>query len=301
MSGIDLNDVAVFVRVVDLGAFAKAARELGVPTSTVSRSVARLEAQTGATLLQRTSRSLQTTSEGRAFYAQVSPALAAVQRAARGIEASDPAPRGRLRVTAPNDLGSTFLPEVVIAFTERHPLVEVELVLTTRMVNLIEERVDAALRAGHLPDSSLVARRIGQSYAALYAAPSYLAVHGAPMTVEALAGHTCLLFRPKEGELIWKLHGPEGEVTQRVRGRLGGDDYVFLRAAALAGAGIALLPAFLVGPLLASGALVRVLPQYKLTGVPLQFVHAPARVVAPKITAFRDFVIEAFARLNVDP
>jgi DNA-binding transcriptional LysR family regulator len=298
MSAVDLNDVAIFVRVVDLGAFAKAAREIGVPTSTVSRAVARLEESVGAPLLQRSSRSLQTTSEGRVFYAQVAPAVTAVRDAARSVEATDRAPRGRLRVTAPNDIGATFLPALVVAFSQRYPLVEVELVLTQRVVSLVEEGFDVAVRAGRLPDSTLVARRLGEMHAGLYAAPSYLAAHGKPATVPDLADHACVLFRPVRGEATWKLRGPEGEVAQRVSGRIGADDFLFVRAAAIAGAGIALLPLILGELAVADGALARVLPEHAMVGAPLQLVHAPARVVAAKIAAFRDFAVEAFARLE---
>jgi DNA-binding transcriptional LysR family regulator len=298
MSAVDLNDVALFVRVVDLGAFAKVARKLGVPTSTVSRAVARLEGSVGAALVQRTSRSLRPTSEGRAFYAQVAPAVVAVRDAARGIEASDRAPRGKLRVTAPNDIGAAFLPDVIVAFTERYPLVEVELLLTARIVNLVEEGVDVGVRAGHLPDSTLVTRRLGEMRAALYAAPSYLVARGAPGTVAELSEHACILFRPSRGEATWKIRGPEGEVAQRVRGRIGADDFLFVRAAVIGGAGIALLPRVLAEPAVADGTLVRVLPEHATVGAPLQLVHPPARVLATKIAAFRDFAVEAFARLD---
>ena len=121
MPQVDLNDVALFVRVVDRGGFAKAAREERVPTSTVSRAVSRLEASVGAQLLVRSTRNVLPTAEGRAFYAQVSPAILAVQHAARGVDGADKKPRGKLRVTAPNDIGATFLANVVAGFTSRYP------------------------------------------------------------------------------------------------------------------------------------------------------------------------------------
>jgi DNA-binding transcriptional LysR family regulator len=295
MAEVDLNDVAIFVRVVDLGSFARAARELRVPTSTVSRAVARLEENVGATLLQRTPRSVRPTAEGQAFYKGAAPGVAAVRGAAEAVENQAGSPSGRLRVTAPNDLGEAFLGAVVAQFVERHPRMEVELVLTTRVVNLVEECVDVALRAGPLPDSSLVARKLGEARAGLYASPGYIASRGMPATVEALRDHDCILFRAAPGEAVWTLHGPDGETRQTVRGRLAGDDHLFTRAAAVAGAGIGLLPELLAAPSVAARALVRVLPRHATAGAPLHLLHAPSRVVPRKITAFRDFLVGACA------
>jgi DNA-binding transcriptional LysR family regulator len=293
MAGVDLNDVALFVRVVDLGSFARTARELRVPTSTVSRAVARLEENVGVTLLQRTPRSVRPTADGQAFYKHAAPGVAAVRVAAQAIESQAGSPRGLLRVTAPNDIGESFLAQVVADFAERQPRIEVELLLTTRVVNLVEEGVDLALRVGPLPDSSLVARKVGEARAALYAAPAYLAAHGTPQSLEALREHACVLFRTAPGETTWQLEGPGGEARQAVRGRIAADDYLFVRAAAVAGAGVALLPELLAAPSVASGALARVLPGHATAGAPLHLLHPAARVVPRKITAFRDFLIQA--------
>lgn len=300
MDGLDLNDVGVFVRVVDLGAFAKVARELGVPTSTVSRAVARLEERLGAALVRRASRNVQPTPAGRAFYDDVAPAVATLRSAARTVEGEDRAPRGKLRITAPNDAGAVLLPECVVAFTQRYPRVQVELVLTARRVNLIEEGFDLALRAGPLADSSLVARRLGQMEAALYASPSYLATRGTPTTLDDLDAHECVLFRPKDGSAEWTLSGPEGEVTKRVHGRAGADDFLFVREAAALGGGIALLPALMAASEVASGRLRRVLSSYCMVGAPFHLVHPPAKRVPLRVTAFRELLIERLERLRAD-
>lgn len=146
MAELDLNDVAVFVRVVEHAGFAKAARELGVPTSTLSRAVARLEEATGARLVHRNTRSVTPTSEGQAFYAEVAPAVAALRHAARGVDSNEREPRGKLRISAPNDIGSTFVAGLVTAFTQRYPEVQVMVELSTRQVNLVQEGFDLALR-----------------------------------------------------------------------------------------------------------------------------------------------------------
>jgi DNA-binding transcriptional LysR family regulator len=297
MADLDLNELAVFVRVVDRGGFAPAARELRVPTSTVSRTVARLEEVLGAQLLHRTSRSLGVTADGRELYASVAPAIASLVRAARSLGGSSGEPRGKLRVTAPNDLGSTFLAHVVVAFAEQNPLVEVELVLTTRTVSLIEEGLDLAVRAGRLVDSSLIARKVGDLEEQLVASPAYLERRGQPRTVEALADHPCILFRPAGGSRTWRLHGPKGEVDVQAKGRVYGDDYGFVRAAALADGGIALLPRILCALDVAAGTLVRVLPDYEVRGAALYVVYPPSQHVPAKVSAFRDFLIERFAGL----
>jgi DNA-binding transcriptional LysR family regulator len=295
VSELDLNDVAVLVRVLERAGFARAARELGVPTSTVSRAVARLESSLGTLLVHRNTRSVTATNEGRAFYAEVAPAMLALQRAARTVDGSDLAPRGRLRLSAPNDLGSSFVAGVVTAFAERYPKVDVDVELSMRKVNLVEEGFDLALRASDkLNDSALVARRVGDLEAELYASLGYVQAHGLPATIEAVAEHACVLFRAKSGEAEWVLHGPSGLTRQRVRGRISGDDFTFVRAAALSGAGVALLPRLVAAEDLAAGRLVRVLPAYTQRGASLHVVYARTRKVPAKILVFRDFVLEAF-------
>ena len=297
MSALDLNDFAVFVRVVDHAGFAKAARELHVPTSTVSRAIARLEAGLGTNLVQRTTRSVTPTAEGRAFYHQVAPAVSALNRAARGIDGADLIPQGKLRVTAPNDFGELFLAEVLVRFAQAYPKLSVDVELTNRQVNLVQEGFDVALRAtGKLPDSTLIARKMGQVEGALYAAPGYLEKMGPLVTIEDLAEHDCLLFRGRDGEQEWRLAGPEGERVQRVRGKISGDDFVFLRTAAVAGGGVADLPTFTASSDVAAGRLVPVLSPYRTkSDSQLYVLYVGGRKVPAKVAVFRDFVIKAFS------
>lgn len=294
MAALDLNDVAAFVRVVERAGFAKAARELGVPTSTLSRAVARLEAATGTRLVYRNTRSVTPTSEGQAFYAEVAPAMLTLRHAARAVEGGEREVRGRLRISAPNDIGSTFVAAVVAGFSARFPHVEVSVELSMRHVNLVREGFDVALRAAEkLSDSSLVARKAGDLEAALYASPGYLSAWGAPARLDDLDAHRCILFRPEDGVARWTLHGPEGPVERRVAGRIGGDDYSFVRGAALAGAGVALLPHLVAADDVAAGRLVHVLPEYVMRGASLYVVYVAARVLPAKISAFRDFVLQS--------
>lgn len=292
MSELDLNDVAVFVRVVDHASFAKAARELGVPTSTVSRTVARLEAELGCRLLHRTTRSLKLTSEGHEFYAGVAPAVASLREATRSVSLDPSQPKGTLRVTAPNDLGSMVLASLVVDFAARFPQVQVELELTNRRVDLVSEGFDVALRAGRMNDSSLVARKLGELDSYLYATPQYLDRHGSPESLTELSRHACVLFRPRNGRAELRLTGPRGEETVELWGRIGCDDFAFVRSAVLAGGGIGLIPHVLCAEPLSSGRLVRVLPWYRLAGAALFVVYPSARNVPPRVAAFRDFVLE---------
>jgi DNA-binding transcriptional LysR family regulator len=291
---LDLNDLRVYVRVVDRGGFAVAARELGVPTSTVSRAVARLESGAGARLLQRTPRSVRTTSEGRALYASVHEAVGALERAARTLEPATRRPKGLLRVTAPIEIGTAWLADVAVAFAEQHPLVQLDFVLTNRAVSLVDEGFDVALRAaGRLPDSSLVAKKLGDIEHVLYASPRYVERHGAPASPRDLARHQCLVFRAKDLVKTWTLSDGAGTTEVEIHARLGGDDFGYVRAMTLAGGGLALMPRFVCAKDEAAGRLVRVLPAYAARGATLYMLYPSAAHVPARVAAFRDFVAAA--------
>jgi DNA-binding transcriptional LysR family regulator len=298
MADFNLNDLAVFARVVESGGFAGAARELGVPTSTVSRTIVRLEATMGMRLLQRTTRSVRPTSEGRELHASVASALTTLRSAARSIEPATRKPKGRLRVSAPSELCATFLAEVLVAFVDRYPLVQLDFSLSNRSANLVDEGFDVAVRATpQLEDSTLVARKLGDLEQRLYASPQYLAKHGTPASVEDLQDHRCIVFRAKDLDKTWALRGaPDGasEASAQVRGQVGGDDFTFVRSIVVAGGGIGLLPHLNASADEVSGRLVRVLPELGARGASLYLVYPSARNVPTRVTAFRDFVIEAF-------
>ncbi|HWU88209.1 MAG TPA: LysR family transcriptional regulator [Kofleriaceae bacterium] len=295
MKDLDLNELRVFVRVVDRGAFAVAARELRVPTSTVSRTVARLEERTGTRLLQRTPRSVRATSEGHALYASVSEAVGALERAAHALEPATRTPKGILRVTAPTEIDSTFLADVAVTFGERYPLVQIELALTNRAVNLVDEGFDVAVRAaGRLPDSSLVAKKLGDLEHALYASPHYLERHGAPSCPADLGDHRCIVFRAKDLVKTWRLHDDKQAIDVPVRARMGGDDFSYLRAAVVAGGGIALMPRLVCSKDELAGRLVRVLPSFAAKGAGLYVMYPSTAHVPARVTAFRNVVVAAF-------
>jgi len=293
MSDLDLNDVAAFVRVVENSGFAKAARELGVPTSTVSRAVQRLEDAVGVRLLHRTTRNLSVTSEGHAFHQRVSPLVASLRDATRTLGSGSKEPEGLLRLTAPNDIGSAFLSEEVVRFCERYPLLRVELILTNRKLNLVSDGIDLAVRAGRLESSSLVARKVGTLHVELYAAPSYAERHRLPTTLPELLRHQIIGFAAREGKVSWQLEGPRGQESVELSCRIACDDFGFVRAAAVAGGGIGLLPRTIALSDVASGRLVRVLPDYGQKGAALYVVYPSARQVPTKVSLFRDFLAKS--------
>jgi len=295
MAELNLDDLAVFVRVVDHGGFASAARELGEPTSTVSRAIARLEATSGVRLLHRTTRNVRPTTEGHELYASIAPAVTTLRGAAQTLEPSTRKPRGRLRVTAPNDLCASFLSEVIVAFLDRYPLVNLDFALTNQHSNLVSEGFDVALRAvARLSDSSLVARKLGDLELRLYTSPKYATKYGIPTSLDELHQHKCVVFRATELVRTWSLEGAPGAANLQVRGRVGGDDFSFVRAIVGAGGGIGILPHINAAADEASGRLVRVLPEYHLRGATLYLLYPSSRNVPARVTAFRDFVIEAF-------
>jgi DNA-binding transcriptional LysR family regulator len=297
MEELSLDDLAVFVRVVERGGFAAAARELRVPTSTVSRAIERLEARAEARLLHRTTRSVRPTSEGRELFTSVASPVAALRSAARSVEPVTRQPTGRLRVSVPGDLFATFLAEVMVAFAERYPLVGLDFKLTNEPSDLVNEGLDVALRAAaRLPDSSLVVRKLGQLEHRLYASPDYLRKHGAPKSIAELSSHRCIVFRGVELTRTWRLRNSRGDVDVKIRGAMGGDDFAFVRAAAIAGGGIGLLPHLLGSTDEANERLVRVLPELSARGATLYIVYPSAKKVPLRVTAFRDFVVEAFER-----
>ena len=292
----ELNDVAVLMRVVALGSFAKVARELKVPTSTVARAVARLEESLDLRMIQRSTRGLTPTSEGRAFYEEVAPAVATIQRVTRSIAAADKTPRGVLRVAATSEIGAWVLAPAIVKLTNLFPLIRVDLELSPRTVNIVEEGYDVAVRLGPLVDSSLVSTKLAEMRADIYASTAYVEKNGAPATLAELEQHPCVLFRARDGVSEWVLEGPAGRVKQTVRGRICSDDYGAVRAAVLEGAGIGRLPRMMTASDVSRGLLVKILPEYDALTRPIHYVHESSRNVAPKIAFFRQILIEDFAQ-----
>ena len=290
---MDLNRTATFVRVVDQGGFTAAAKSLGVPKSSVSRAVALLEDQLGVRLLQRSTRQVRLTEAGSAFYERASRGIAGVEDAIAAVTDMQGTARGSIRLTAPVDAGVWLLEPALSRFAMAHPGVHVEIVLTGRVVDMVEEGFDLALRMGELRDASLIARKLGHTHLHLYASTEYLARKGAPEHVADLASHDCVLFRPSRGRSTWTLTGPAGDEAVEVSGRIGVDDFSFVRSAVLSGVGIGLLPSFVCTSALDRGGLVRVLPEHLVRSAPMHLVYPSARYVPHRVVLLRDFLVQA--------
>jgi DNA-binding transcriptional LysR family regulator len=300
MSGVDLNDVATFVRVAEGGGFTAAAKALGVPKSTVSRSLARLEKALGVRLLHRTTRALALTDAGRAYFERVHDALSGVAEASADVVDLGKDPRGTIRITAPVDIGQALLAEVVTRFVEKYPGVRFEVSLTARVVDLVAEGFDLAIRASPLRDSSLVARRLGGAGMGLFASPAYLKRRGTPAKVADLAGHEFIGFRAESMRGPLLLSGPDGDERVQAGGGIEADDLLFVHRLVMTGAGIGLLPLFLTACASKAEreALVRVLPDWSLLGPALSVVAPSARHEPRRVRLFRDFLLAEAKRLG---
>jgi DNA-binding transcriptional LysR family regulator len=296
---MDLNRVSAFVRVVHDGSFTAAAKALGLPKSSISRSVAQLEQDLGIRLLHRTTRQLHLTDAGTAFYERVSRALGDIDEATSAASDMQSEMSGVVRVTAPVDLGVWALAPIVARFIRRHPRIRVEVSLTGRVVDLVAEGFDLAVRAGPLRDSSLIARRVGGLQSVAYASPKYLARRGEPRQLTDLAEHACVLFRATNGKSTWQLSREDGTLASvDVTGPVTTDDLSFARKAVLAGCGIGVLPTFLCARAELTGKLVRVLPDWSLNGAVLHVAYPSTRFVPQRVVVLREYLLTALDKLG---
>ncbi|MDP2276456.1 MAG: LysR family transcriptional regulator [Archangium sp.] len=289
---MDWSRVPVFLKVVETGSFTAAAKALGVPKSSASRGVAALEQALQTQLLQRTTRELKLTDSGRTFYERARGAMAALEEAKAELTEHTDDAQGVVRLTIPSETWP--LPELLARFVKLHPKIHVELVVSNRHLNLIEEGVDLALRAGKLEDSTLVARKIATSHLGLYASPGYLKRRPAPKTFAQVAEHDVVMFRGKQGKARLKLQGPNGDEEVEVRGRVSTDDLATARGLIAAGLGIGLLPIFLEKCGTRNAQFERVLPQYALKGGGVHLVMPSARYVPTRVRLLSDFLAEHF-------
>ena len=289
---MDLNRIATFVEVVEAGNFTAGAQALGLPVSSVSRSVAHLEAELGVQLLQRTTRKVLPTEAGRLFFARVRSAVETLDQAASAAAEMGETPRGTVRVTTVPHTGAPILPEAIVEFTRKYPEIRVELEMTSRVVDLVGEGFDLAVRAGRLVDSSLIARKIRSVEAWLVASPQYLAEREEPLQLTDLTKHQCVLHRGRDGHTTWRLTGPHGEADVDVHGAINADDLAFLHETVLAGAGIGLMPSPMCQEGLKRGTLQRILPEYAAIGAAVFLVWPASLHVPTRVVLLREFLGE---------
>ena len=280
----DLNELLIFTRVVQTQSFTAAARVLGMPKSSVSRKISDLEDRLGARLLQRTTRKLGLTDVGRTYYERCARIVQEVEEADQAVGRMQAAPCGRLRITAPLSFG--MLGPIVAEFLQRYPDIQVELVCTDRRIDLVEEGFDVAIRAGHLDDSTLIARSLGTIERVLVASPGYLKRHGSPHAPAELEHHACITFGAGTDSEVWQLYAAERKTEVRISPRFCVNDFDMMREAARLGTGIAWIPKFVCIPDLRAGRLRQILPDFCSAAVPVHAIYPTTRHLSPKVLAF---------------
>lgn len=290
-----LSEIEAFVKVVEAHSFSEAARRLRLSKSVVSRQIAALESQLGVRLFHRTTRSMALTEAGRSYYERAARILTDLEDANLSVSQLQSAPRGRLRINAPMSFGFQHLAPALADFLFRYPEVEVDMTLTDRFVDLVDEGFDIAVRIGSLTDSSLVARRLAPIRRVICASPAYLRARGVPDTPDDLKAHDCLCNSNVSLVREWRFIRPDAQPWPvEVRGRLSANNGDTLKAAALKGLGLVNLPSFIVGSDLQAGTLVTVLDQYVAQNLSLNAVYPHSRHLSPKVRAFVDFLAERF-------
>jgi DNA-binding transcriptional LysR family regulator len=293
-SKVDLMDVLAFVRVVETGAFARAAERMDISKSILSRRVARLEEQLGARLLTRTAQGAQPTDIGESYYARASNILAELEAAQEVVAEAVTQVAGAIRITAPISFGSQHLAPALADFARLHPRVELDVSLSDQRIDMITGGFDMAVRIGNLSDSSLIARKIAPVRAAVVASPSYLDERGRPEHPRDLARHDLLVYANIPIYEQWRFR--VGNRWEHVRGhpRLRADNGELLREAACAGLGVVVLPSFIASSAIASGKLETLLHDYPLDEVGLHLVMPPGRAATARIRALIDFLAARF-------
>lgn len=291
-----LTGMRAFRAVAEAGSFSAAARSLAITTAWASKLVSQLEEHLGVQLLVRTTRRLSLTDAGRLYLERCTQLLGDLEEAERSVAGLQAAPRGRLRVSAPMSFGLLRIAPLLPELQRRFPEIELDLVLNDRVVDLVEEGIDVAVRvAASLEDSTLTARKLGAGERLMCASPAYLRSQGTPRHPRELAEHRCLRYSLHVSPATWELDGPEGRVSVDVRGPLQVNNSIALRTAALAGVGILLAPDFVVAEDLDAKRLRRVLPAWKPSGYRVFAVSPPTRFAAPKTRAFVELLARSLA------
>ena len=282
---MNLDGIEVFVKVVQAGSFSRAAKILGMPNSTVSARISQLEQRLGVTLLRRTTRKLNLTQAGETYFRHCAQALDDLQAAETELANAQNEPQGLLRLTTPVEIGHSVLPAVIRAYLNKHTQMTIDLIVTNRVLDLVMEGVDLAIRAGRLNDSGLIAKRFTLGHFTLWASPAYVKNHPPPSHPKQLSGHNFLQFSLFKNRPLELTNGREN-VKITVSGRLFADDFEVLKSCAVLGEGIAFLPSLLCGEEKTQNRLVKILPDWHGDSVSFSLVYPAQRFVSSKIRAF---------------
>jgi DNA-binding transcriptional LysR family regulator len=290
-----LDIMRLFVRIAETGSFSRAAHEIGVGQPTASKTIAALEARLGARLLQRNSRGLSLTAAGQAYYDDAVRLLSEVEAVESRIGRAQASISGRVRIALSAAVGRMYLVPRLPEFFVRHPHIAIDLEISERHVNFIEEGVDLAIRIGHLTDSSLLARRIGSMEVVTVASPHYLASFGEPRTPSDLESHAAVSHLFRGAPQAWEFRTPHGGISIQPKTRIRSNDAEHIRAAVRSGLGVAHNSSWLFAPDIASGAVRTLLDSYAPAPYPIHAVYPKNRITPAKVTTVVDFLARVFA------
>ena len=284
MAGLD--NILIFVKVAQFESITRAARSLGMPISTVSRRLSVLESELGVSLLRRTTRRVTLTAQGREYFNQCQEPLNLLQEAERVLTQTQKKPEGLLRITVPVILSQEPFFNFLSAFLKDHAGIRIELVVTNVLVDLSAENIDLAIRVGELKDSSVIVRRLGTSAYHLVAAPEYLKARSRPVEPADLKAHDCVMFNAKNNEREWELVNGKRTVRVHITGRVASRDITSVNALVLRGHGIGLLPSTYCDEGIAKGKLLRVLPKWTSSPIPMFALYSSRKYLPLRLSVF---------------
>ncbi|MEO7008532.1 MAG: LysR family transcriptional regulator [Caldimonas sp.] len=290
----DLNDMVTFARVVEANGFSEAARRMGVSKSGVSKSIAKLERALGVRLLNRSTRGLSLTEIGTAFHLHCLRIVDEATQAAEMVDQLHSEPRGLLKVTTSVAFGRLHVAPAVVEYLARYPRMKLDMTVTDRVVDLVDEGYDVAIRVTREPSLHLVARKLALARHVVCATPGYFRRHGVPTTPQELTQHNCLGYIQFGAQREWRFQDATGEIVVPVKGSFRVDDHDVLSQAVISGLGVALLPTFIIGRELQAGRLVPVLADYATPQRRIYAVHLPNAHLPMKVRGFIDFLQARF-------
>lgn len=291
-----LASLRAFITVVESGGFSETARRLNVSKALISKQVAQLEEHLGVRLLHRTTRRVNPTSSGQAYYDRCKPLLDELNEVDDSFQQTDRELQGELRISVPATFAEMHLLPIITQYARENPQVDLTLELTDRMVNLVEERIDLAIRVGKLDESSLVAKKIGEIRMALYASPQFIDVYGLPQAPEDLSDYPCVIDSNHPDSTHWRLNSTKGELSVHVKGKITVNNARAARDLLEMGNGIGLLPSFVIQDCLESNKLVKLFENYTSAPVGIYAVYLHRKHLSSKVRRFIDLMTQSFQK-----
>jgi DNA-binding transcriptional LysR family regulator len=288
---IDLNEMTIFMCVVETGSFVKAAKKLSLPSTTVSRKVQQLETVLGVRLLNRSTRKLSLTHLGEQYYQNIRPSLEAIENANQLLQQNQKNPHGLIRLTAPFNFSVYYLQSLIENFQEEYPNIHIDLIVNDNPLDLIDHNIDIAFRSGTLSTPTLIARKLFRKKIVYCASPDYVKNHGIPQIPDDLIYHNCILWRQSEQKQFWKFAYPDGLKEHVVHGRFSSDNTHLHICAALRGKGIAQLPEGLVQSQIQQGKLIAILSEYTYEAGNMYMVYPSHRLLPNSTRLFIDYLL----------